>query len=203
MEKNILTVPLGEEEVRALKLGDIIYLKGRLYTSRDMAHLRIKETLEEGKPLPHDFEGGVLFHAGPVALKREDGTWELKAVGPTSSIRMEPYADMIGKLGIRAVIGKGGMEDKTAAACKKYGYVYLQGCPGCAAMHGEGIRSILGVDWIDLGVTEAMWEFDAECFGPLIVAMDTEGGSIYRSVIEEGVRRLEALYPAGEKEGRE
>lgn len=195
MEKRILTIPLKEEDVRSLELGDIIYLKGRLYTSRDMAHLRMKETLGKGEKLPHDFYGAVLFHAGPVALQREDGTWELKAVGPTSSIRMEPYADMVGEMGVRAVIGKGGMEEKTVAACQKYGYVYLQGCPGCAAMHAKGIKSIVGVDWIDLGITEAMWEFDAECFGPLIVAIDTKGNSIYESVIEEGKKRLDTLYP--------
>lgn len=195
MDKKILTTPLTEEQVRSLKLGDIIYLKGRLYTSRDMAHLRIRETLNAGRELPHDFHGAALLHAGPIALQKEDGSWELKAVGPTSSIRMEPYADMVGEMGIRAVIGKGGMEDGTAAACKKYGYVYLQGCPGCAALHAKGINTIVGVDWIELGVTEAMWEFDAQCFGPLIVSMDTEGNSIYREVIEEGKRRLDAIYP--------
>ena len=195
MDKKVLTTPLTEEQVRSLKLGDIVYLKGRLYTSRDMAHLRIRQTLNAGKELPHDFNGAALFHAGPVALQKPDGTWELKAVGPTSSIRMEPYADMVGKMGVRAVIGKGGMEDGTAQACKKYGYVYLQGCPGCAALHAQGINSIIGVNWIDLGVTEAMWEFDAECFGPLVVAMDAEGNSIYRYVIEEGQKRLDALYP--------
>ena len=194
MNKRILTTPLTEEQVRSLKLGDVVYLRGRLYSSRDMAHLRIRETLNAGKELPHDFNGAALFHAGPVALKKEDGSWELKAVGPTSSIRMEPYADMVGEMGVRAVIGKGGMEDGTAAACKKYGYVYLQGCPGCAALHAKGIKSIVGVNWIDLGVTEAMWEFDAECFGPLVVSMDTEGNSIYRNVIEEGQKRLDAMY---------
>lgn len=200
MEKNVLTTPLTEQQVRSLKLGDIVYLKGRIYTARDMAHLRIRETLREGKPLPHDFNGAALLHAGPVALQREDGTWELKAVGPTSSIRMEPYADMVGQMGIRAVIGKGGMEDGTVAACQKYGYVYLQGCPGCAAMHAKGINAIVGVDWIDLGVTEAMWDFDAECFGPLIVSIDAHGNSIYRDVIAEGQKRLDAMYPPAGKE---
>lgn len=195
MEKKFLTTPLSEDQVRSLKLGDVVYLKGRLYTSRDMAHLRIRETLNSGKALPHNFNGAALFHAGPIALQKEDGTWELKAVGPTSSIRMEPYADMVGKMGVRAVIGKGGMEDGTALACKKYGYVYLQGCPGCAALHAKGINSIIGVNWIDLGVTEAIWEFDAECFGPLIVSMDTEGNSIYRDVIKEAQKKLDDLYP--------
>ena len=195
MEKKILNIPLTEDDVKALKLGDVVYLKGRIYTSRDMAHLKIKDCIEKGIDLPHDFKGKVMFHAGPVALKQPDETWKLVAVGPTSSIRMEPYADMIGKLGIKAVVGKGGMEDKTIEACKKYGYVYLQGCPGCAAMHAKGINSIIGVDWIDLGITEAMWEFDAECFGPLIVAIDTDGNSIYRTVTEHGKERLASLYP--------
>lgn len=195
METKILTTPLTEEQVRSLKLGQIVYLKGTLYTARDMAHLKMKQMLAEGKDLPYDFTGAALFHAGPVALRQEDGSWQLKAVGPTSSIRMEPYADMVGKLGVRAIVGKGGMEDGTAAAAKKYGYVYLQGCPGCAALHAQGIRRIVQVNWIELGVTEAIWEFDADCFGPLVVSMDAEGNSIYADVIAEGSRRLDAIYP--------
>ena len=103
------STPLQEEDMRKLHVGDVVYLTGHVFTARDMAHLRIRGLLEEGKPLPKDFAGAAVFHAGPVALKNEDGSWRLNVIGPTTSIRMEPYADVVGRMGVRAVIGKGGM----------------------------------------------------------------------------------------------
>lgn len=104
------STPLQEEDMRKLHVGDVVYLTGHVFTARDMAHLRIRGLLEEGKPLPKDFAGAAVFHAGPVALKNEDGSWRLNVIGPTTSIRMEPYADVVGRMGVRAVIGKGGMD---------------------------------------------------------------------------------------------
>lgn len=98
MEKKVLTMPIKEEDVRELKLGDVVYLTGHIFTSRDMGHLRIRQLLEKGEPLPKDFNGAAIFHAGPVCLKNEDGSWRLNVIGPTTSIRMEPYCDMVGKL---------------------------------------------------------------------------------------------------------
>ena len=95
MEKKVLTMPIKEEDVRELKLGDVVYLTGHIFTSRDMGHLRIRQLLEKGEPLPKDFNGAAIFHAGPVCLKNEDGSWRLNVIGPTTSIRMEPYADMV------------------------------------------------------------------------------------------------------------
>ena len=103
------STPLQEEDMRKLHVGDVVYLTGHVFTARDMAHLRIRGLLEEGKPLPKDFAGAAVFHAGPVALKNEDGSWRLNVIGPTTSIRMEPYADVVGRMGVRAVIGKGGL----------------------------------------------------------------------------------------------
>lgn len=107
------STPLQEEDMRKLHVGDVVYLTGHVFTARDMAHLRIRGLLEEGKPLPKDFAGAAVFHAGPVALKNEDGSWRLNVIGPTTSIRMEPYADVVGRMGVRAVIGKGGMDVDT------------------------------------------------------------------------------------------
>ncbi len=107
------STPLQEEDMRKLHVGDVVYLTGHVFTARDMAHLRIRGLLEEGKPLPKDFAGAAVFHAGPVALKNEDGSWRLNVIGPTTSIRMEPYADVVGRMGVRAVIGKGGMDADT------------------------------------------------------------------------------------------
>ena len=93
------STPLQEEDMRKLHVGDVVYLTGHVFTARDMAHLRIRGLLEEGKPLPKDFAGAAVFHAGPVALKNEDGSWRLNVIGPTTSIRMEPYADVVGRMG--------------------------------------------------------------------------------------------------------
>ena len=124
-EKIVLKAPLKEEDVRSLQIGDVVYITGHIFTARDMGHLKIREILNKNVQLPKDFRGSVVFHAGPVCLKNEDGSWRLNVIGPTTSIRMEPYADMVGELGVKAVIGKGGMEQGTLDACEKYGYIYL------------------------------------------------------------------------------
>ncbi len=196
MSKIILTTPIREEDVRQLQVGDVVYIKGRIFTARDMAHLNIRHLLEAQKPLPKNFAGAAVFHAGPVCLKNSDGTWRLNVIGPTTSIRMEPYADMVGQLGEKAVIGKGGMGADTLKACKTYGYVYLQAAPGCAAKLAGGINSVVDVTWFDLGMPEALWELDAREFGPLVVGMDTHQNSIYKTLNEAAFKKLDSLYPA-------
>ena len=197
MSKIVLTTPIKEEDVRQLKVGDVVYITGRIFTARDMAHLNIRRLLEAGKPLPKDFAGAAIFHAGPVALQNEDGSWRLSVIGPTTSIRMEPHADFVGREGVRAVIGKGGMGPGTLAACGKYGYVYLQAAPGCAALLARGIGAIRSVTWLDMGMPEAVWELDAQCFGPLVVGMDTHGESIYAKLRENALEKIDSLYPQG------
>ena len=181
------STPLQEEDMRKLHVGDVVYLTGHVFTARDMAHLRIRGLLEEGKPLPKDFAGAAVFHAGPVALKNEDGSWRLNVIGPTTSIRMEPYADVVGRMGVRAVIGKGGMDADTLRACGQYGYVYLQAAPGCAAKLAQGIERINDVTWFELGMPEAVWDLQANEFGPLVVGMDTHGQKIGRASCRERV----------------
>ena len=187
--------PLREEDMRALHVGDVVYLTGHIYTARDMAHLAIRDLFAEEKPLPKDFAGSAVFHAGPVALKNGDGTWRLNVIGPTTSIRMEPYADLVGQLGIKAVLGKGGMDEETVRACGTYGYVYLQAAPGCAAKLAQGIRRINDVTWLDLGMPEAVWDLQAEAFGPLVVGMDTHGRSIYADLKKAALEKIDAAYP--------
>ena len=187
--------PLREEDMRKLNLGDVVYLSGHIFTARDMAHLTIRGLLEEGKPLPKDFSGSAVFHAGPVALKNGDGSWRLNVIGPTTSIRMEPYADMVGRLGVRAVLGKGGMDEETVRACGEYGYVYLQAAPGCAAKLAQGIRHINDVTWLELGMPEAVWDLEADDFGPLVVGMDTHGKSIYADLKKSATAKIDAAYP--------
>lgn len=190
-----LTIPLKEEDVRSLHVGDVVTLTGRIFTARDMGHLKIRELIREGKPLPKVFEGAAVFHAGPVCLKNEDGSWRLNVIGPTTSIRMEPHADLVGKLGVRAVLGKGGMAEDTLRACGEYGYVYLQAAPGCAAKLGQGITSINDVTWFEMGMPEALWDLNAVEFGPLVVGMDTHGNSIYKTLRENAIRVMNEIYP--------
>lgn len=189
-----LHLPLSREDVAKLRIGDVVYLTGHIYTSRDMAHLKYRSLLEEGKPLPKDFRGAAIFHAGPVALKDEDGKWQLQVIGPTTSIRMEPYADMVGQMGVRAIIGKGGMAEDTQRATKQYGYVYLQAAPGCGAKLAEGISGIQDVHYLEMGMPEALWDLQADHFGPLVVAMDTEGSSIYANLKSKAVQKANTLY---------
>lgn len=189
-----LTTPLSEESVRELRLGDVVYISGNIYTSRDMAHLKYKQLIEAGEKLPKDFCGSAIFHAGPVCLKQPDGSWKLNLIGPTTSIRMEPYAEMVGQMGVRAIIGKGGMDEDTLKACKKYGYVYLQAAPGCAAKLSAGINRVVDVTYFEMGMPEALWDLEADEFGPLVVGMDTTGNSIYKDLKTKAMEILDEKY---------
>lgn len=190
-----LKTPLTEESMRKLELGDVVYISGNIYTARDMAHLRIKGLLEEDGELPKSFAGSVIFHAGPVTLKDGSGAWRLNVIGPTTSIRMEPYAEMVGKLGVKAVVGKGGMADATLKACREYGYVYLQAAPGCAAKLAQGAEGIKDCTWFELGMPEAIWDLQVKDFGPLVVGMDCKGGSIYDNLRAKAMEKLDRIYP--------
>lgn len=195
MDQKVLTIPLKEEDIRTLRIGDVVYLTGHIFTARDMAHLKIRELINDLKPLPKDFQGAAVFHAGPVCLKNDDGAWRLNVIGPTTSIRMEPHADMVGKMGIKAIIGKGGMEQDTLNACETYGYVYLQAAPGCAARLAQGIQAVHDVIWFEMGMPEALWDLEAVEFGPLVVAMDTHQNSIYNKVTVNAIKKLDTIYP--------
>lgn len=195
MREYHLQTPLQEQDIRSLELGDVVYLSGHIYTSRDMAHLKYKELLEKGLPLPKTFAGAAVFHAGPVCLKDEAGAWSLRLIGPTTSIRMEPYAQMVGQMGVRAIIGKGGMGDDTLNACREYGYVYLQAAPGCAAKLSQGITKVADVTYFELGMPEALWDLEAADFGPLVVAMDTHGASVYQQLKAAAMEKAAEMYP--------
>ncbi len=175
-----LKTPLSKENTQKLKVGDIVYLSGTIYTARDRAHQRI---LEEGSPI--NLEGAVIFHAGPIikTITSDKGTtYRMIAVGPTTSTRMNPYQPDILKLGVNAIIGKGGMDEKTADALSENDAVYLAAVGGCAALYAKSIIRVKGVNWIDLGVPEAIWELEVKDFGPLIVAMDSNGNNLYAEI---------------------
>jgi len=186
----ILTAPLTEEKVRSLKVGDVVLIRGEMYTGRDAVHAHLMKN-----PPPVDLHGAVLYHCGPVMLK-DNGKWKVKAAGPTTSIREEPYeADVIGRYGVRAVIGKGGMGPKTLAALKEFGAVYLNGIGGAAQYYARTVRDVLGVHLMEFGIPEAMWHLHVHDF-MAIVTMDAHGNSLHADVEKATGEKLAELQPA-------
>ncbi len=168
-----LNVPIKDENLKELKAGDVVYLTGNILTARDQAHKRI---LEQGAPL--DISGAALFHAGPIVAK-EDEDYKMVAIGPTTSMRMNPYQSDVLDLGAKIVIGKGGMDDTVREALVRNDAIYVVATGGCAALYVDAVEEIESVDWLDLGMPEAIWNLKVKDFGPLIVAMDSEGNSLY------------------------
>jgi fumarate hydratase subunit beta len=171
-----LKTPLIREATEKLRIRDTVFISGTIYTARDSAHKRI---LEQGSPV--DLQGAVIFHAGPI-IQEMDGEYQMVAVGPTTSTRMNPYQAEILDQGVMAVIGKGGMDERTADALKRNSAVFLAAVGGCAALYVKSVVKVIDVHWLDLGVPEAIWELEVRDFGPLIVTMDSAGGNLYEEV---------------------
>ena len=195
MEK-VLTTPISEEEVRALRAGDVIYVSGTMFTARDEAH---RVLLERGAPFP--LEGLALFHCGPVVQKVGEG-WRVVAAGPTTSARMELFeAEFLAKFRPRVIIGKGGMGEKTLKALGEVGAVYTHFTGGAGALAAQAIRRVKEVHWLEeLGIPEAIWVFEVERFGPLVVAMDAHGRSLYQDLaveVEKNMQRIRARIRGG------
>src|SRR5487761_194073 len=183
----VLRAPISEEQVRALNVGDVVLVSGEMYTGRDAVHAYLMKN-----PPPVDLHGAVLYHCGPVMLKQGDQR-TVKAAGPTTSIREEPYqADVIGKYGVRAVIGKGGMGKKTLAALQECGAVYLNAIGGAAQYYARAIEKVLDVHLMEFGVPEAMWHLRVNNFAA-IVTMDAHGNSLHADLEKATGEQLAAL----------
>ena len=186
-----LQAPITEEQIRALKVGDVVLVSGRMFTGRDAVH----HHLMQHEP-PVDLNGAVLYHCGPVVVKEGD-SWRVTAAGPTTSIREEPYqADIIKKYGVRVVMGKGGMGAKTLAGLKESGAVYLNAVGGAAQFYARCIERVDGVSLMEFGTPEAMWHLEVKDF-PAIVTMDAHGGSLHKEVEEQSGSVLEELRTGG------
>src|SRR5688500_14294035 len=182
-----LTSPLSDEQVRSLKVGDVVLVSGRMFTGRDAVH----SYLMKHEP-PVDLRGAALYHCGPVVVKEGDG-WRVTAAGPTTSIREEPYqGEIIKRFGVRAVIGKGGMGAKTLAALKDHGAVYLNAIGGAAQFYARCIERADDVSLMEFGTPEAMWHLWVRDF-PAIVTMDAHGNSLHKDVEAESGKQLETL----------
>jgi fumarate hydratase, class I len=186
-EQKVVTLqaPITEEQIRELKVGDVVQINGMMYTGRDAIHKYLSD-----HDSPVDLNGQVIYHCGPVMLKDADGNWHVKAAGPTTSIREEPYqGDIMKRFGIRAVIGKGGMGPKTLAALNEHGGVYLNAIGGAAQYYADCIKSVEGVDLMQFGIPEAMWHLKVEGF-TAVVTMDSHGNSLHADVDRSSLEKL-------------
>ena len=182
-----LRTPLTEEQVRALKVGDVVLISGRINTGRDAVHAHLMKY-----DPPVDLRDSVLYHCGPVVAKEGDG-WRVTAAGPTTSIREEPYqADIIRRYGVRAVIGKGGMGAKTLEALKDAGAVYLNAIGGAAQFYARTIDRVEAVSLLEFGTPEAMWHLHLTEF-PAIVTMDAHGNSLHKDIEQASAKELAAM----------
>ena len=182
-----LRAPLSEAQMRALKVGDVVLISGEMYTGRDAVHAHLVKN-----PPPVDLNGAVLYHCGPVMLQ-QGNQWTVKAAGPTTSSREEPYqAHILKSYGVRAVMGKGGMGKKTLAALQEHGAVYLNAIGGAAQYYARAIDKVLGVHLMEFGIPEAMWHLRVHDF-VAIVTMDAHGNSLHADVEKETGAHLAEL----------
>lgn len=187
-----LKVPISEEEIRKLKVGDEVLLSGIIVTARDQAH----KLMVEKKPdfIRNYLRESVIYHCGPVVRKNEDGSWSFVSAGPTTSIREEPYqADVICEYNVRGVIGKGGMGKKTLDGLKKCGAVYFHAVGGAGTLIANAVKKVVEVFKLEeFGTPEAFWVIEVEDF-PLVVTMDSHGNSLHEKILEESRKNFEKL----------
>jgi fumarate hydratase subunit beta len=189
-----LVTPISEADVRKLGVGDTVYLSGILVTARDQAHRRALEYEKEGKALPISLRGLALYHCGPI-VSEKGGEKIVVAAGPTTSTRMDLFEDQfIQKFGVRVIVGKGGMGERTIKACRDFGAVYCSFTGGAGLLAKKGIRRVKGEEWPDLGMAEAMWIFEVENFGPIVVTIDSKGSSLHDRVALEVRRNIQSIY---------
>lgn len=192
-----LVEPFTEEKVRSLRVGDMVEISGTLLTGRDAVH----KWLDQGNVPPANevsLKDSIIYHCGPVMMKKGK-KWVATAAGPTTSIREEPYqAGIIAKFGLKAVIGKGGMGEKTRNACKEFGCIYLHAVGGAAQVLAERIVSVDGVYGLEeFGSPEAIWKLKVERF-PVVVTIDAQGNSLHKEIeTQSGEKLKEVLTKIG------
>lgn len=203
-----LTMPIADEDIRKLKVGDTVSLNGIMLTGRDAVHSwMVDKFIDKKKPLAGDdqevydaikplLDGGVIYHCGPVVSGLDTGDYKFVAAGPTTSIREEPYqGPVMEHFNIKGVIGKGGMGAKTLAACGSVPGVYFHAIGGAATLIAQSVKKVLGVHKYEFGVPEAIWVLEVEDF-PVVVTMDSHGNSIHDEIQEHSKAVLEELLAA-------
>lgn len=202
LKPRCITTPVDEKTVRSLKMGELVLLSGPVFTARDRLH---KHVFDGGR-LPVSLKDGAIYHCGPVIV-RQDGVWQVKAAGPTTSIREEHYmARFIAATGIRLIIGKGGMGPATRAALSRHGCAYLQVTGGAAQVLAARVVKVRDGHFIDsFGMTEALWELEVRDL-PAVVTIDAAGQSLHARIEADSTRactRLFAEQPVGAPPRRE
>lgn len=200
-----LTIPISDQDIRDLKVGDQAMLTGVMLTGRDAVHKWLIDTFidKTAAPEPGDqevydaikplLEGGVIYHCGPVVSGLDTGDYKFVAAGPTTSIREEPYQGRVMEhFDIKGVIGKGGMGPKTLAACKELPGVYFHAIGGAATLIAQTVKKVLGVHKMEFGVPEAIWVLQVEDF-PVVVTMDSHDSSIHDKIEQDSKEALEKL----------
>ena len=186
-----IKLPVSEEEIRKLKAGDEVSITGVMITARDAAHKYLVET--DGEDVRELLRNSMIYHCGPV-VKKEGEKYSFVAAGPTTSIREEPYeGPVIGKYGVRGVIGKGGMGPDTLEACAEHGCVYLSAVGGLATTLAKSVVEVIDVHKLEeFGVPEAMWVIRVENF-PAVVTMDSHSNSIHDDIAELSHKKYKEL----------
>ena len=200
-----LNIPISEEEIRGLQVGDAVQISGIATTGRDAAHKYMVETLIKGAPslsgddqamsdeLHSILNGGAIYHCGPI-VRNDEGKWSIVSSGPTTSIRDEIYQDkVIEAFKVRVVIGKGGMGSRTLAACQEFGAVYLHGIGGAGVYNAAAMVEVIDVfKSEEFGLPEAFWKVRFKDFAG-IVTMDSHGRSLHDELGETFDKQFESL----------
>jgi fumarate hydratase subunit beta len=200
-----INIPISDETIRELKVGEPVLLNGIMVTGRDAAHKWMIETfikktrqpqgddLKAYEDLKKLLNGAVIYHCGPVVAGLETREYRFVAAGPTTSIREEPYqADVMKHFNVKGVIGKGGMGPKTLKGCQETPAVYFHAIGGAASFIAQSVKKVLGVYKLDFGVPEALWVIEVKDF-PVVVTMDAHGGSQHAVVDESSKKILDEL----------
>lgn len=200
-----VSIPISDEAIHSLKVGDPVLLSGTMVTGRDAAHKWMVETFIKATRTPIDddqqvyqeikplLDGGVIYHCGPVVSGLDSQEYKFVAAGPTTSTREEPYqGDVMRHFNIKGVIGKGGMGAKTLAACQEVPGVYFHAVGGAASLIAQSVLEVTTVYKLDFGVPEAMWVIRVEDF-PAVVTMDAHGSSLHAEIESESRSALEGL----------
>lgn len=169
-----LEAPITKEKLADLKAGDRVLLTGTVYTARDQAHKRMTEAVKEGRELPFDIAGSIIYYVGPSPAPPGR---PIGSAGPTTSYRMDPYAPTLLDLGQAAMIGKGPRNEEVKAAIIRNGAVYFAAIGGAAALISKSVKSAEVIAFDDLGA-EAVRRLEVEDM-PLIVAIDSTGKDLY------------------------
>ena len=201
-----ISLPMTEDVARSLKVGDPIGLNGKMVTGRDAVHKWMVDTFIKKTRNPQGddqqvyqaitqlLQDGVIYHCGPVVAGLDTQDYRFVAAGPTTSIREEPYqGDVMKHFSVRGVIGKGGMGPNTLATCQEVGGVYLHAIGGAATLIAQTVQRVIGVYKLDFGVPEAMWVIEVKDF-PVVVTMDSHGGSLHVEVEQKSKSVLESLF---------